>query len=86
MENSHYTLYVKTGCPFCAKVLNFMDEHHIVLPIENISLMLHDVAYDTLIDLGGKFQVPCLSIDGKALYESDDIIAYLNETFVEKER
>ena len=38
MENSQYTLYVKAGCPFCAKVLNFMDEHDIVLPIMDISL------------------------------------------------
>lgn len=84
MENSQYTLYVKAGCPFCAKVLNFMDEHDIVLPIMDISLELYKDGYDKLINLGGKYQVPCLDIDGKALYESDDIIAYLNKTFVEK--
>lgn len=83
MENSQYTLYVKAGCPFCHKVLEFMDQHHIVLPIMDISLLPHDVGYDKLINLGGKYQVPCLDIDGKALYESDDIIAYLNKTFVE---
>lgn len=84
MENSQYTLYVKAGCPFCAKVLNFMDEHDIVLPIMDISLEPYKDGYDKLINLGGKYQVPCLDIDGKALYESDDIIAYLNKTFVEK--
>lgn len=83
MENEKYTLYVKAGCPFCKKVLDFMDEHHIVLPVVDVSLMVHDVAYDQLINLGGKFQVPCLDIDGTAMYESDDIIAYLNKTFVE---
>jgi glutathione S-transferase len=30
-----------------------------------------------LIKIGGKKQIPCLVIEGKALYESDDIIAYL---------
>ena len=30
---------------------------------------------------GGKVQVPCLFIDGKAMYESDDIIAYLGKAF-----
>ena len=85
MENEKYTLYVKDGCPFCAKVLNFMDEHHIVLPIVKTNLMEHDAIYDELINLGGKFQVPCLDIDGTAMYESDDIIAYLNKTFVENE-
>ena len=83
MENSRYTLYVKAGCPFCAKVLNFMDEHHIVLPVMDVTLEPHKDAYDELINIGGKFQVPCLVFDGKAMYESDDIIAYLNKTFVE---
>ena len=84
MENSQYTLYVKAGCPFCAKVLNFMDEHDIVLPIMDISLEPYKDGYDKLINLGGTYQVPCLDIDGKPLYESDDIIAYLNKTCVEK--
>ncbi len=83
MKNAQYTLYVKDGCPFCAKVLDFMDEHGIVLPIMDITLEPREDAYDTLINLGGKFQVPCLDIDGTALYESSDIIAYLNRTFVE---
>lgn len=83
MENSNYTLYVKPDCPFCQKVLNFMDEHHIVLPVMDVNMLPHDVIYDKLINLGGKYQVPCLDIDGKAMYESDDIIAYLNKTFVE---
>jgi glutaredoxin len=30
-----------------------------------------------LIEVGGKEQVPCLFIDGKPMYESDDIIAWL---------
>ncbi len=28
-------------------------------------------------ELGGKVQSPCLVENGKAMYESDDIIAYL---------
>ncbi len=32
-----------------------------------------------LLDVGGKTQVPCLVIDGKALYESNDIIEWLKE-------
>ena len=30
-----------------------------------------------LIEVGAKEQVPCLFIDGKPMYESDDIIAWL---------
>ena len=62
MENSQYTLYVKAGCPFCAKVLNFMDEHDIVLPIMDISLEPYKDGYDKLINLGGKYQVPCFCL------------------------
>ena len=32
---------------------------------------------ERLIRDGGKLQVPCLFIDGKPLYESDDIVAWL---------
>ena len=35
-----------------------------------------------LIKIGGNPQVPCLIIDGKALYESDDIIEWLDKNFV----
>jgi glutaredoxin len=31
----------------------------------------------TLLQVGGKNQVPCLFIDGAPMYESDDIIAWL---------
>ena len=36
-------------------------------------------AEQRLIQEGGKRQVPCLFIDGKPLYESDDIIAWLSQ-------
>lgn len=34
---------------------------------------------ERLIREGGKLQVPCLFIDGKPLYESDDILEWLRE-------
>ncbi|NOY52159.1 MAG: glutaredoxin [Deltaproteobacteria bacterium] len=34
-----------------------------------------------LIREGGRYQIPCLFIDGKAMYESDDIIGFLREHF-----
>jgi len=34
-----------------------------------------------LIAIGGKGQVPCLVIDGKAMYESDDIIVWLGQNY-----
>ena len=34
-----------------------------------------------LVAVGGEDQVPCLFIDGKPLYESDDIVDYLEKEF-----
>jgi len=36
---------------------------------------------DELIKIGGKGQVPCLVIDGKALYESNDIIDWMKKNY-----
>lgn len=75
-----YTLYTMSTCPFCRRVETFMKEHGIDLPRKDI---LAEVgARDELISIGGKGQVPCLVIDGKALYESADIIAYMDQHLV----
>ncbi len=51
-----------------------MQEHDIVIPMKNI---LEQPKYcQELLELGGKTQVPCLVIDKKPLYESDDIIQW----------
>ena len=57
-----------------------------VMKDHNIELLLHDIEADEaarnrLIEVGGKRQVPCLFVDGAAMYESNDIIAYLSKTF-----
>ena len=71
-------LYKMNSCPFCQRVMR-----HIA------STGRADVAYRDiiesreaerrLIEVGGKRQVPCLFIDGKPLYESLDIIRWLDE-------
>jgi len=37
--------------------------------------------HDELIKIGGMSQVPCLVIDGKALYESLDIIEWFKRNY-----
>ena len=34
-----------------------------------------------LVREGGFYQIPCLFIDGRPLYESDDIVRFLREHF-----
>ncbi len=36
---------------------------------------------NALIEVGGSPQVPCLFIDGRAMYESSDIIEWLKENY-----
>lgn len=69
------TLYYKPTCPFCVKVLAYMEEQDIACEMRNT---LEPGVRDELISIGGKGQVPCLVIDGQPLYESDDIIQYLH--------
>lgn len=76
-QERELVLYYKPTCPFCRKVLDFMNEDGIELPMRDI--VADEDARQTLIDVGGKQQVPCLFIDGEPLYESNDIIQYLRD-------
>lgn len=70
-------LFMKPTCPYCLKVMNFMSENNITIPLRDI--VTDESAAETLIAIGGKRQVPCLFIDGKPLYESGDIIEWLRD-------
>lgn len=74
------TLYVKTGCPFCQKVLRAGEELGALFEERNIA---DPTMAKELIERGGKQQVPYLVDDanGKEMYESDDIVAYLHEKY-----
>lgn len=72
LEN--HTLFYRTSCPYCIKVLRFMESHGIATNMADTTIP-ENVA--RLVEIGGKRQVPCLVINGQALYESDDIVAYL---------
>lgn len=71
------SLYYRPTCPFCIKVLDFIDRKSVTISLIDIS-QDRDAA-TTLIEVGRKQQVPCLFIDGKALYESSDIISWIDE-------
>ena len=71
-------LYMFETCPYCRKVINEIEKEG------RTDVEFHDIRKNeddrqTLISVGGKEQVPCLFIDGKPLYESDDIISWLKE-------
>ena len=71
-------LYLLDSCPYCKKVMEFMEQN-------NIEYLKHDVSepenYAALQVLGGKSQVPFVydKEQGLKMYESDDIIEYLKD-------
>lgn len=72
------TLYVKTGCPYCAKVLAAAEKLNVELSLKNVA---DEAIALELITRGGKKQMPYL-VDGETgteMYESDDIIEYLQK-------
>lgn len=71
-------LYMFDTCPFCRRVMNYIDSSgRTDIIYKNINK--DPEAEKTLIAVGGKRQVPCLFIDGEPLYESLDIIKWLEE-------
>ena len=76
-------LYQLPRCPFCIKVRRNM--HKLNLPIELRNVTPGSPYRDELEAGGGRVKSPCLRIiengEVRWMYESNDIIAYLNERF-----
>lgn len=73
------TLYIMPTCPYCRKVQDFLKNNGFHVPLKDTSA--DPAVRQELCDIGGKSQVPCLVIDGKALYESNDIIQWFQKNF-----
>lgn len=76
-------LYMRPGCPYCAKVFRVAEALGVAFDERNIN----DPAINAeLLARGGKRQVPYL-VDperGIEMYESEDIIAHLHASFTGK--
>ncbi|MBQ1310448.1 MAG: glutathione S-transferase N-terminal domain-containing protein [Blautia sp.] len=71
-------LYKKNTCPYCRKVMDFISS------TGRTDIIFKDIQSDPeagkiLVTTGGKKQVPCLFIDGRPMYESLDIIKWLED-------
>jgi glutaredoxin len=78
----HFVLYQYASCPFCAMVRRFLCAKGVELPMRDT--LRDPEAQAELIEGGGRAMVPCLRVaqaDGTFswLYESRDIMVYLNE-------
>ena len=75
MEN--LKLYVMETWPYCQKVVNFLKENN--LEVDLLDIDKEARLKDELKNVGGKVQVPMLLVEGKPLYESDDIIEWFKK-------
>jgi glutaredoxin len=81
---SKMILYQFNTCPFCIKVKR--NNKRLSLKIETRDAQHNPVHREELLHGGGKIKVPCLKIIDKKgndswLYESNDILQYLQERF-----
>ena len=68
-------LYMYETCPYCLRVMASLRSLGLDVPMRNIRK--DPTALSELLKVGGSKQVPCLFVNGKPLYESTDIIRYL---------
>lgn len=75
----NYSLYQFSACPFCIKVRRVMRKLNLPIELRNANT---DESFKTeLLTQGGSPKVPCLRIENQWMYESNDIIKYLEEKF-----
>ncbi len=88
------TLYVKSNCPYSLKAIAALDVRNIPYTLKNIA---DPAVAQELIDIGGKRKVPFLEDDAPCdaaqhlapcllqgevqMYESDDIVKYIEENY-----
>jgi len=77
------SLYQFYACPFCVKTRRTI--HALNINIEYRDAKNNEEFRQELLEKGGEIKVPCLKIDTgeetEWLYESSDIINYLNQQF-----
>ncbi len=77
MSAPELDFYYFDACPYCQRVLNVITKHKIKVNYKDI--------YDgttnlqKLIQITGRKTTPCLFIDGDPMFESLDIVAWLEK-------
>lgn len=83
-KTKNLVMYQFLTCPFCIKTRRAIKR--LSLNIEKRDALKHKPSRTELLDGGGQIKVPCLQItdaEGNVewMYESDEIIRYLQESF-----
>jgi len=80
-ERWELELYYKVDCPHCQKVIRFMNRCGIAFPL--FDTQREPALEEMLLCQTGMDQVPCLMINGRPLFESDDIITWLEANILD---
>jgi glutaredoxin len=88
-QTTRLKLYQYEACPFCVKVRRTIKRQS--LSIETRDVKRSESAREELLAGGGNLKVPCLRIDRgdgqtRWMYESKDIISYLQSRFTAPEQ
>jgi glutaredoxin 3 len=72
-------LYKINACPYCKVVQRAIAKHNVDIELRDTKKVSHwrrDLKRRT-----GRTQVPCLFIDGQPMFESNDIVSWLNNNY-----
>lgn len=74
-------LYYLSTCPYCKKVIDFLDSSNIEYRLLDIN---EQENFNKLMKIGKKRQVPFIvdTNNGNVMYESADIIDYLSKEYL----
>jgi glutaredoxin len=86
-ETEKLSLYQYKACPFCVKVRRSLQRTSLNVVTKDAKRC--DTAKDELVNGGGQLKVPCLKIESENgdvnwMYESSEIINYLDQRFAAK--
>lgn len=77
VKEEKITLYYAPSCPYSVRVLNYLKKIGRTVPLKNVK---ENAAYkEELKKAGGILQVPCLVVNGTAIYGDDEIINWLSQ-------
>jgi len=77
------TLYVKTGCPWCEEVLDYLDDKEIAY--DKVVVSGDREAMDEMVELSGQSKAPTMDWDGEVLadFGVDELVPFLRKRGIE---
>jgi len=71
-------LYKSDGCPYCQRVFASIDRLNVAIEYRDVNQGGHRADH---VKRTGRQTVPCLYVNDEPMFESGDIIAWLNDRF-----